>query len=82
MELQFELSKNQVKQIAHIIFLNLNDIQDCLEIHKEECQQLDIEQKETVKKDCSIWAQYIDDTTCTIPITQNMKGAKQKNEHI
>lgn len=68
MELQFELSHNQVSQMAQILYLNLNDIQDYLDTHQKECQQLENETKEDVKKDNSIWSQYIDDTTCTIPI--------------
>lgn len=68
MELQFELSHNQVSQMAQMLYLNLDDIQDYLDTHQEECQQLENETKENVKKDNSTWAQYIDDTTCTIPM--------------
>lgn len=74
MVLQFELSHNQVSQMVQMLYLNLNDIQDYLDTHQEECQRLENETKENVKKDNSIWSQYIDDTTCTIKTNANMKG--------
>lgn len=74
MQLQFELNQNQVSQMAQMLYLNLNDIQNYLDTHQKECQQLGIETKENVKKDNSIWSQYIDDTTCTIKANTNMKG--------
>lgn len=74
MALQFELSQNQVSQMAQMLYLNLNDIQDYLDNHQEECKQLETETKENAKKDNSTWTQYIDDTTCTIKTNANMKG--------
>lgn len=68
MALQFELSHNQVSLMAQMLYLNLNDIQDYLDTHQEECQQLENKTNENAKKDNSIWSQYIDDTTCTIPM--------------
>lgn len=70
MGLQFELSKNQVSQMAQMIYLNLDDIQDYLDSHQKECQQLENETIENAKEDNSTWTQYIDDTTCSILINK------------
>lgn len=50
--MDFELSKNQVSQIAQMLYLNLDDIKKYIETHQEECNKIleDEEQKEKAKK--------------------------------
>lgn len=52
MNLDFELSKNQISQIAQMLYLNLDDIKNYIETHQEEYSEFlkEEEQKEKAKQ--------------------------------
>lgn len=52
MNLDFELSKNQISQIAQMLYLNLDDIKNYIETHQEEYNEFlkEEEQKEKTKQ--------------------------------
>lgn len=66
MELHFELSQNQISQIAKMLCLNLDEIKNYLETHQEE-QQEDTEDKQKTN-DNSLWTVYTDDTVCNVKL--------------
>lgn len=78
MNLDFELSKNQISQIAQMLYLNLDDIKNYIETHQEEYNEFlkEEEQKENTADEIftnnnAIWQQYTDDTICNININKN-----------
>lgn len=80
--MEFNLSENQVSQIAQMLYLNLDDIENYIETHQDEYNKFLEELKEnTEDKDFvsnnSVWQQYTDDTICKVNIDKNkMKGSK------
>lgn len=52
MVLDFKMSKNQISQIAQMLYLNLDDIKDYIETHQEEYNEFlkEEEQKEKAKQ--------------------------------
>lgn len=93
MNLQFELSTQQIKNIASCI--SLKDVQDYIESHKEEYEQIlkEEETRDTIDNTSnkqkkysndysSIWSQYIDDVSCTVNTNRNMKGSEKNGRFI
>lgn len=73
MLLDIQLSTQQIKQIAKMLSLNLEDIKNYIDTHKEENKQFLKEEQKNVKdkkdtNDNSVWTVYTDDTICKVKI--------------
>ncbi len=86
MNLEFKMSENQISQMAKMLFLNKDNIQEFAKnnpqeiekVIKEEQQENTIDKKDNKQKQCNsaIYQQYTDDTICKIKIDNKiMKGS-------
>lgn len=77
--MDFKLSDNQVTQIAKMLYLNLDEIKNYIEMHQVEYNEfLEEEQKENTKdksfaNNNSVWQQYTDGIICKVKINTNIK---------
>ncbi len=77
------MSENQISQIAKMLLLNLDEIQDYVknnpkEVEEEQQQENTTDKNDNEQKQCNstIWHQYVDDTICKIKIDNKiMKGS-------
>jgi len=84
MALSLEMTKNQVSQMAKMLFLNLDDIQEFAknnpqeieEVIKEEQQENTVDKKDNKQKqrNSAMYQQYTDDTICKIKIDNKKAG--------
>lgn len=78
MDLDFELSKSQIKDIAS--YIDLQDIKKYTKDYIEEETQ-DIEDKKIANSN-SIWHLYTDDTICNVKIDNTKKEGKMICKNI
>lgn len=86
MQLHFELTTPQVKQIAS--YISLQDIQSSIQKNPKEYEKIlnedtilntkdDVSQN--IQKNCNDkWIPFIDDTICKIKLENKAKGGEQK----
>lgn len=77
MDLSFELSKSQIKDIAS--YIDLQDIKKYTKDYIEETQ--DIEDKKITNSN-SVWNLYTDDTICNVKIDNIKKEGKKICKNI